>query len=153
MATGVPAILGDIVGEFARGFRHISAIAASASMSALLGVISELVLQGPAAVIFANLFFGIAAMPLAALVVRQSLHVLWQISDPHEQRSVVGDTRAGGLKPRRSASARKSVADKTSKANEEMGALPSPSEKPFDPQTTAQEDRAVATLSGPAAAG
>jgi hypothetical protein len=70
-----------LTGELVRQFRHISAIAATSSFLAVLGIFAT-ALSDPVSLIFQTLFFGLAALPLVALSIRQTIN-LFRITDLH----------------------------------------------------------------------
>jgi hypothetical protein len=137
-------ILGDFVGEFAKGFRHIAAIAASSSLSTIFGIVAKLTLSADTALIFSNLFFSIAALPLAALVIRQAIHII-RVSDPHEELKAPAPSQARMPHPttkavqpaRRQADAklsrpRRARGSRTTQDKETSAELPPPTEAPMD---------------------
>jgi len=92
-------IMGDAFGEFARSFRHVAAISATSSFCLLAGSSLLQLSSTPIAPVISTAFFVAAVLPIAALAVRQALHILFDVRDPHEPlreksiRSVEG-TRA-----------------------------------------------------------
>jgi flagellar biosynthesis/type III secretory pathway M-ring protein FliF/YscJ len=134
-SSNFPTLLGDFVGEFAKGFRHVSAIAASSSLAAIFGIVANITFHDSIALVFSSLFFSIAALPLAALVLKQAFHIM-KVSDPHEAAplaSAVTRKRSKAISEKESAAKQRSTkVKKTETERESRKTLSPPSERPLN---------------------